>query len=200
MAAVFTTIIAGTLGALVFANNVRRVNVVVNAKTYKVIKSGDYLKAAKMLSDLEKRARSFISTAAVEYPKDITIKRIQRYWTGTITEIPQSETIAYALDKKDLFMCVRCKDGNIQNIDDLMFVLLHELSHIMNSTFGHDDAFWKQFKKVLEMANVLGYLPFEDYDAKSVTVCGKVITSNPASCVFNGKCDSELTMRPIRPL
>ena len=203
MAAVFTSIALTTLGALIFKENIEKsakIDVVstVNNKTYAVIKQGNYVAAADMLASLEDKARNFIEAAAAKYPKDKTIMRIQKYWTGTISEIPQSETIAYALDKRDLFMCVRDNAGNVQELDDLLFVLLHELSHIMNSTYGHDTPFWKQFRRTLEMANKLGYLPYTNYDQYSVTVCGKVINANPATCVFNGQCESELT--PIRPI
>ena len=203
MAAVFTSIALGTLGALVFKDNIERsgkIDVVstVNNKTYSVIKTGDHVAAADMLASLEDKARAFIAAALSNYPDDRTIMRIQKYWTGTISEIPQSDTIAYALDKKDLFMCIRDGAGGIQQLDDLLFVLLHELSHIMNVTYGHDASFWKQFKRTLEMANKLGFLPYKNYDDYSVQVCGKTINANPASCVFNGQCESELS--PIRPL
>lgn len=196
----FATIALGTLGALIFKDHIENAEVVspINNKKYRVLKRENYIDAANTLAALEDRARSFIAEASTKYPNDVTLNRIQKYWTGTISEIPQTETIAYALEKKDLFMCVRDNNGNIQNIDDLLFVLLHELSHIMNLSYGHDERFWKQFKKVLEMANELGYLPYENYDKKSVMVCGKEITSNPATCVFNGSCSSEL-LRPLRP-
>jgi hypothetical protein len=203
MAAVFTAISLTTLGALIFKDNVEKsgkIDVIssVNNKKYSVIKTGDYTAAADMLASLEDKARAFIAAASVKYPNDTTIKRIQKYWTGSLTEIPQSDTIAYALDKKDLFICVRDNAGNIQQLNDLLFVLLHELSHIQNISYGHDAPFWKQFKRTLEMANKLGYLPYVNYDQYSVTVCGKTINANPATCVFNGSCDSELA--PLRPL
>jgi hypothetical protein len=206
MSLVFAAISITTLGALIFKDNVEKsgkIDVIssVNNKKYSVIKTGDYAAAADMLASLEDKARAFIAAASAKYPNDTTIKRIQKYWSGTISEIPQSDTIAYALDKTDLFMCVRDHAGNVQQLDDLLFVLLHELSHVMNSTYGHDASFWKQFKKTLEMANKLGYLPYVNYDQYSVQVCGKTINANPATCVFNGSCESELSeLTPIRPL
>jgi len=202
MSVVFTSIALTTLGALVFKDTLEKsekIDVIssVNNKTYAVVRTGDYVAAANMLASLEDKARNFIAAASAKYPNDLTIKRIQKYWTGTISEIPQSETIAYALEKKDLFMCVRDNAGNVQELDDLLFVLLHELAHIQNITYGHDAHFWKQFKRTLEMANKLGYLPYKNYDDYSVTVCGKQINANPSTCVFNGQCESELS--PIRP-
>jgi hypothetical protein len=200
MSLAFAAISIATLGALVYKNNIQpEVDVVspVNGKTYRVIQSGNYRAAADMLATLENKARAFIDAASIAYPEDTNIKRIKKYWTGTITEIPQSETIAYAIEKKELYMCIRDATNKVQHIDDLLFVLLHELSHIMNPSYGHDDAFWRQFKRTLEIANKLGYLPYKDYDNYSVEVCGKQISSNPMTCVQRGECYSEL--RVLRP-
>jgi hypothetical protein len=203
MSITFAAISLATLGALVFKNAETQTSDIVstvNGKTYRVMNTGNVDNdhaAADMLATLENRARKFIHTASVSYPKDTNLKRIKKYWTGTITEIPQTETIAYAIEKKELYMCVRDSTGAVQQEDDLLFVLLHELSHIMNPSYGHDEAFWSQFKRTLEIANKMGYLPYKDYDTYSVTVCGKVITSNPMTCVNKGTCKSELG--PIRP-
>jgi hypothetical protein len=201
MSLAFAAISLATLGALVYRDRLNDTTDVVspvNGKTYKVMKSGDYRAAADMLATLEDRARAFIDAATVAYPSDPNIRRIKKYWTGTITEIPQTETIAYAIEKKELYLCIRNAQNEIQSEDDLFFVLLHELSHIMNPSYGHDDSFWRQFKRTLEIANKLGYLPFKNYDDYSVTVCGKTISSNPMTCVVKGECFSEL--RPLRPI
>ena len=105
MSLVFTSIALTTLGALVFKDTLEKsekIDVIssVNNKTYAVVRTGDYVAAANMLASLEDKARNFIAAASAKYPNDLTIKRIQKYWTGTISEIPQSETIAYALEKR----------------------------------------------------------------------------------------------------
>ena len=204
MSFVFATVALGTLGALIYKDkvddNTVDVKSSINGKTYKVLNSGDTLAAADTLAVLENKARDFVAKASKSYPTDSQIRRITKYWTGTLSEIPQSDTIAYALEKKDVFICVRDSAGNVQDIDDLFFVLLHELSHIQNDTYGHDDKFWNQFKKTLEIANKLGCLPYKDYDNYHVTVCGKVISSNPMTCVAKGECFSELKkIKPLRP-
>lgn len=195
----FTAISLATLGALVYTNKPATRSVVssVNNESYTVLDTGDYQAAADMLAKLEVRSREFLKAAIVAYPDNKNLKRVDNYWSGTITEIPQSETIAYAIDKKELFICVRDSTGKVQEFDDLFFVLLHELSHIMNPSFGHDDKFWNQFKMTLEIANKLGFLPYKNYDDYSVTVCGKTISSNPMTCVARNECFS--TLKPIRP-
>ncbi|AGE55698.1 hypothetical protein ATCVMN08101_606L [Acanthocystis turfacea Chlorella virus MN0810.1] len=199
MSLTFAAISLATLGALVFKNQSATRTVVsdVNGKEYVVVDTGDYNGAADMLAHLEETSRRFIDAAIAAYPREKHFRRVKQYWTGTLSEIPQSDTIAYTIEKRDLFICVRDSSGNIQDFHDLLFVLLHELSHIMNPSFGHDDSFWGQFKRTLEIANKLGYLPYRDYDNYSVTVCGKVITSNPMTCVTRGTCSSSIG--PLRP-
>ena len=41
-------------------------------------------------------------------------------------------------------------------MNTLMYVALHELAHVVNSTHGHDDEFKKNFAKLLERATQLG--------------------------------------------
>jgi hypothetical protein len=199
MSLTFVAVSLATLGALVYKNHSATRTVVspVNGKSYIVLDTGDYQGAANMLARLEDASREFIDAAIAAYPKDSNMKRVKKYWTGTLSEIPQSDTIAYTIEKRDLYMCVRGSTGDVQNFEDLLFVLLHELSHIMNPSFGHDDAFWNRFKRTLEIANQLGYLPYKDYDDYSVTVCGKTITSNPMTCVARGACSSSIG--PLRP-
>ena len=202
MSFAFASIALGTLGALIYKNSTEETTNIgvisnVNGKEYKVIPSGDRQGAADMLATLEHKARDFMKRAASMFPSDHHISRLASNWTGRLSEIPQSDTIAYALEKKDIFICVRDSRGVIQDVNDLFFVLLHELSHIQNDTYGHGEDFWKNFKRTLEIANKLGCLPYKNYDKYSVTVCGKTISSNPMSCVQNGECFSEL--RPLRP-
>ena len=199
MSLTFAAISLATLGALVFKDRSATRSVVsdVNGKEYVVVVTGDYQGAADMLAHLEDTSRRFIDAAIAAYPRETHLRRVKHYWTGTLSEIPQSDTIAYTIEKRDLFICVRDSSGNLQNFDDLLFVLLHELSHIMNPSFGHDDAFWDQFKRTLEIANKMGYLPYKDYDDYSVTVCGKTIPSNPMTCVARGTCSSSIG--PLRP-
>ena len=197
MAFVIAAALTG-LGALAYMNSTRtRTTVVVsrvNGKKYNVVPSEDMQSAADTLAVLETRAKDFIRKVSEAFPNDSL--KVSR-WSGTISEIRGEGTIAYALDKTDIYMCIRDSNGVIQDIDDLFFVLLHELSHVSNKTYGHGDDFWKQFKRTLEIASHLGALSYKNYDKYHVDVCGKTISSNPMTCVMKKECFSEL--RPLRP-
>jgi hypothetical protein len=187
----------GSIGAFVYGKMNKISNTVdvvshVNGKTYRVLASGDVQFAADTLAFLEKRAKEFLEKALYMFPSDEGVRRIKERWTGTIGEIDGSDSIAYSIDKENVYMCIRDPKGSFENQDDLLFVLLHELSHIENTNYGHDDDFWRNFKKTLEIANKLGYLHFKNYDRKNVMICGKKVTSNPVTCVFENRCASEL--------
>ena len=53
---------------------------------------------------------------------------------------------SYVQRKQNLYLCIRSKkDKKIHNINLLMNILLHELAHISNPTYGHDEEFTKIF-------------------------------------------------------
>jgi hypothetical protein len=77
--------------------------------------------------------------------------------------------------------CLR-PDTNRDIIHDwniLMFVSLHEISHIMNITVGHDVNFWSTFKFILKNAVEIGIYSPVDYGKYNVRYCNLVVTYSP---------------------
>ena len=99
-----------------------------------------------------------------------------------ITEnIPGSIYVAYSVNKgEELSLCIREKDTE-KFIDDntIIFVAIHELSHIMTPETGHTPLFWDNMKYLLEHASSQGiYMPV-DYSQSPVEYCGMDINSTP---------------------
>ena len=117
------------------------------------------------------------------YPDHVSTKRLLIYYDPTIIyENDPGDSTSYTIGKGDLLMlCVRNIDekNKLTDINTLTFVVLHELSHIANTTWGHDDRFWKTFKFILETAvyNKL-YTPI-DYSVNQVNYCGLLLDYNP---------------------
>jgi hypothetical protein len=90
---------------------------------------------------------------------------------------------SYVIDKGDTFaMCLRDpKNGN--HIDDrlnnLIFVLLHEMTHLFTDTFGHDKLFWNNFKFMLQEATEARLYSPINYKRDGAPYCGIVITYSP---------------------
>ena len=166
----------------------------INGKSYRVLDRQDGAEAADALATLESKIGDLLDAADDIVPGDPRFANIRDRWSGTLHEIDGSDNIAYSVDKSDVYICVRAKDGSVDTeLNDSMFVLLHELSHVANRTYGHGTDFWKTFKFVLEVSEKSGVYTFRDYDRSSVEVCGRVINTTPLSCVKNGECFSELS-------
>lgn len=90
---------------------------------------------------------------------------------------------SYVIDKGDVFaMCLRDPKNN-NKLDDkynnLVFVLLHELTHLFTSSFGHDTLFWNNFRFVLQEAVSINIYTPIDYKRTGSPYCGIVVTYSP---------------------
>lgn len=99
-----------------------------------------------------------------------------------ITEnIPGSIYVAYSVNKgEELSLCIRDK-GTEEFIDDntIIFVAIHELSHIMTPETGHTPLFWDNMKFLLEKASSQGIYTPVNYSESPVEYCGMDINSTP---------------------
>lgn len=83
------------------------------------------------------------------------------YQEITIQEGKQS----FTENKKNIFLCMRDRTGNVYDFNSLMYVLLHEISHVINDELHHTQKFKNIFSELLKHAENLGYynsnIPFE---------------------------------------
>ena len=96
--------------------------------------------------------------------------------------MPTSELTAYSENKGEkLAFCLNTtKEGNkLIDINTLTFVALHELSHIMTESIGHNQEFWQNFKFLLENAKASGIYNPVDYKKDPKEYCGMKINDNP---------------------
>ena len=99
-----------------------------------------------------------------------------------ITEnIPGSTYVAYSVNKgEELSLCVREKDTDVfMDNNIIIFVAIHELSHIMTPETGHTPLFWNNMKYLLEKASAMGIYTPTDYSKNPETYCGMEINSTP---------------------
>jgi hypothetical protein len=60
-----------------------------------------------------------------------------------------------------------------------MFVVLHEMAHLMTTTIGHTPEFWANFRRILKDAIGAGVYHEVNYTREPVEYCGMKITSSP---------------------
>lgn len=64
---------------------------------------------------------------------------------------------SYTLNKEKIFLCLRDENGDYYPLNMLIFVLLHEVAHQINTfDIGHTEAFHTEFDKLLDKATEIG--------------------------------------------
>jgi len=88
---------------------------------------------------------------------------------------------AYTINKGTKMMfCLRDrKTLKLHDVDTLLFVALHEISHIGNKAWEHGTDFWEIFKFVLKEANESGVYTPVNYAKENIVYCGLTVTYNP---------------------
>jgi len=61
----------------------------------------------------------------------------------------------------------------------IMFVMLHEMAHLMTETIGHTQEFWSNFKRILGDAVQIGIYHPVNYAHQPTPYCGMMITDSP---------------------
>ena len=112
------------------------------------------------------------------------VKRLlERYNPDKIVEIlPTSEYTAYSENKGEKIALCATKQrdgGKMIDQNTLMFVVLHELAHIMTVSINHTDEFWQNFKDIIMYAKRVNIYVPKDYSINQVTYCGMNIEHNP---------------------
>lgn len=112
------------------------------------------------------------------------VNRILTNWNPEVLfESPPSVegTTSYTIAKgeKTVF-CLRDKvNERLHQLDDMLFVALHELSHMGDLKWGHNKSFWEIFKFVLIQAKESGIYEPIDYVKNPVVYCGLTVNYNP---------------------
>ena len=81
---------------------------------------------------------------------------------------------SYTINKGDeMILCIRSKsDYKLHNINDLLYVVIHEIAHIGCPEIGHTELFYKINKYLLERAIEKKIYKYEDYNKNPREYCG----------------------------
>jgi hypothetical protein len=92
-----------------------------------------------------------------------------------------SGSTSYTIQKgREMYVCLRQKDGSFVDMNTMMFVVIHEIAHIGAFwTFGHPPDFWAVFGLLLRDAIECGVYDYVDYRVHPQRYCSIMITSSP---------------------
>lgn len=147
--------------------------------------------AANVFSKINKDVTNFLEYLYYKYKyssnkkrKEVSTLMFKRFSTEALRESsprnPENDT-SFTINKGDIIaICIR--DGysyGIQDYNTIMFVVLHELTHLAIEAYDHPDEFWIVFKFVLiEAVNIDLYEPV-NYVYTPVDYCGIIINYSP---------------------
>ena len=169
-----------------FTSDVDYVESSLDQRSYMVRNLPDRDKAARLLSLIRARLMKLVKHMKKKYPNDARVKRLHRNFNpDRISEsAPDSKYTSYSVNKGEkIVFCVRQRndENELVDINTMMFVSIHELSHLMTLSIGHTKEFWDNMKFLLKDAlskdvQLYNYQPFHE-DPKPY--CGTMITDTP---------------------
>ena len=157
----------------------------VNGNTYCVRDRSKLEMAADRLAIINNKKNELVTHVGKKYPNEENVKRlVAGYNPRKIYEtLPTSEYTAYSENKGEkLAFCLdteKNSKGRLIDINTLMYVALHELSHIATKSIGHTTEFWDNFKFLISEAKKIGVYNPIDYKKEPARYCGMDITDNP---------------------
>lgn len=148
---------------------------------YFVIDNNDSKTSADTLAQIRNNINNLVDyinkNPNKKYYKDI-IKLNDKIKHIDISENTKNIYTSYSINKKELVFCIKSKkDNKIHDMNLLMYVVIHEVAHLMCPEYGHGNLFKEYFKYLLDNAELAGlYTPINFYDNPQ-EYCGMTINS-----------------------
>ena len=142
------------------------------------------VKKADLLIDLKEKINKLIDYLRLNNipSKEAAERLYTRFKTTNVRETSLFESSAgYTINKgHELRLCINKVNGVYQP-DIVMFIMLHELAHILSITYGHNQEFKENMDLLVKEAVKIGIYSGQDYTQKPVDYCGVVIRNSPCS-------------------
>ena len=156
----------------------------VDNEEYLVRSLPDKNEAANLLANIKSKIRVLIKHLNNIFPNDIRVLRLNKnYNEDKISEgADNAKYTSYSVNKGEkIVLCLRSKNEqkSLVDLNTMMFVVLHEIAHIVTKSVGHTEEFWNNFKWILEESVNIGIYESQDFNNKPVEYCGIEITDNP---------------------
>lgn len=168
-----------------YFNEVEYVKSTVDNMYYLVQNLPDKQESSNLLANVNIRIKKFLKHLRKKYYNNSDIMRLYRnYNEHQISEsLPNSKYTSYSVNKGEkIIFCVRERDSNnnqLMDINTMMFVAIHELSHLMSISIGHTTEFWSNMKFLLKEAIECQVYDYVAYHKTPKKYCGTVITDTP---------------------
>jgi hypothetical protein len=137
---------------------------------------------AKIRANLEKLVDNYKQDPSAMADPRVQIM-VERFNPSNMIENDiDASTTSYSENKGEVIVvCLRDKRHPYRLVDEntVMFVLLHEMAHLMTTSIGHTPEFWANFKRILHDAVQVGIYTPVNYAREPTPYCGMVISDSP---------------------
>jgi len=146
----------------------------------------DKFEAANIMARLRKKLTKIIECfrSDIHYSNDPSYQRLITKFNPEVFEendLDASST-SYSENKGEkIVVCIRDKTPPYKFVEEntIMFVLLHELAHLMTESMGHTPEFWNNFRKLLQDCMKKGEYTPKNYNQFPTEYCGMTISDTP---------------------
>ena len=181
----FLTIL-GVLGSVSIYNKNKNVTVLKSSndnRKYRLLDLPGKEKCMEILVQLNKNVIQLLSYVKDEDREGIK-DLLDNYRPDSLCENLENRSLqAYSLNKgEEICLCLREPENELIIIDDmntLMFVLVHELGHLMTDDIGHTNKFWNNMAYLLKKASEINLYNPINYRISPVMYCGVKIDETP---------------------
>jgi len=157
----------------------------VDGNKYCVRERAKMKQAADLLAKVTDKCKKLVEYVGKKHPDNEDIKRLVKGFNPKkiVETLPTSSYTAYSENKGEkVAFCLNVKKENNDNLIDehtLIFVAIHELSHVMTKSIGHKKEFWNNFKFLLQEAKEAGIHEPANYKKQPKEFCSMEINDNP---------------------
>lgn len=158
-------------------------------RTFLVLDSRKSKESAKMLCEVSQRLDKLMEHLN-KFASDPAVSQLIRRYSDL--KLVESSDSAYTMNKAaghfdKVHLCLQ-KNEKYFDINTIMFVAIHELTHIMSTRYDilddHPREFWISNKFLLIEAEKIGIINNINYAVSPVHYCAKTIDSNPVYITF----------------
>jgi WLM domain len=157
----------------------------VDQRTYlvqKIQKGGaTSMQAADALGKIVTDIEALIRHLKEKYPKDERVILIDKRFDPAAISEGSSHTgyTSYSVNKgESVVLCLRQEDDSFAPPNVVMYVALHELSHLGTKEVGHPPSFWSTFSFILKEAVAIGIYKKQDFAKEPQAFCGITVDSS----------------------
>ena len=166
-------------------SNTTQVRSMSDGNTYHVQNLPNKQKAAELMAKIRGNLDKLIEHYKSD-PASIADPRVKvmvdRFNPSNMVENDlDADSTSYSENKGEkIVVCLRDKTTKeLVDENTIMFVILHEMAHLMTTTIGHTPEFWANFRRILHDGVSIGIYKAVNYARSPVSYCGMHITDSP---------------------